>query len=185
MRNSKPRDMQKTKLYAAERCPEHMRRWWTETPCRDTTGVWVFFERITKDPWFLRHYGRWTLWLRNGQGARIARGAYRGEDLFRRHVADLKLPRWARYRQMILHELAHAVASQIHGSGNIQGHGREYAAIYLDLVRHFLGAEAARQLRASFKAHGVKHRPKRVLSPEQLEVMRERGRQLAARRLSA
>src|SRR5262245_5808701 len=174
----KERDMQKLKVYAAENtiaCRQ-------EKPYDTLLEVWVFLERVQKDKWFLRHYGRWTFKVDNGQGARIARGGYNGRTwATNEHISYLKLPRWSRNRLIILHEIAHGVTRQKHGR-LVAGHGREYAAIYLDLVRHFLGAEAGAELRAAFKGKRVKHRPKRVLSPEQLEVMRERGRQLAAKR---
>jgi len=174
------RDTQKKKLYAAERTAE-MLRWWDAKPMGTMVEVWVFLDRVRKDKWFRRHYGTWNFRVGDGRGARIARGGYNGRSLFKEHIAYLKLPAWARTPLIILHEISHGVTIQKHGT-QIAWHGREYAAIYLDLVRHFLGTEAGDRLRASYKAKGVKHRPKRVLSPEQLVVMQERGRQLAAAR---
>ena len=50
----------------------------------------------------------------------------------------------------MLHELVHVLASG--------GHGREFCSLYLSLVRRFISAEAARDLRQQFVFFGVKHR---------------------------
>jgi putative metallohydrolase (TIGR04338 family) len=55
-------------------------------------------------------------------------------------------------RWLLIHEMAHWFA----GPGN--RHGPKYAQIYLGLVRRFLGAEAAKALRAGYKRHRVRYR---------------------------
>lgn len=71
---------------------------------------------------------------------------------------------------IILHELAHEIApAHVH-------HHWPFAYVYLRLVSAFMGAEAAKKLKRSFKRHGVRFTPKRTrqISEEQREVLRER-----------
>lgn len=106
---------------------------------------------------------------------------------------EIKLPIWARNKYVVLHELSHVLRMRYwRWRGNREkheaGHGREFAATYLQLVLIFMGRPAHNALKASFKKHHVRFRPKRtrarIVTAEQLEVMRARGRQLAALRKS-
>lgn len=101
--------------------------------------------------------GRGTTWARGGGGW-------------------INLPRWARTKPVILHELAHNLV----GSG--KGHHWPFNRAYIDLVAVFIGKAEAKHLEKCLKAAGAKTRPPKQLSPETLEKMRERGRQLAAAR---
>lgn len=58
------------------------------------------------------------------------------------------LPRWARNRYVILHELAHHFTEY--------GHNHIFADCLLDLVRNIMGKEPARLLQAGFHVTGVK-----------------------------
>lgn len=69
---------------------------------------------------------------------------------------------------VLLHELAHEIAPR--GTG----HHWPFAYVYLKLVSRYLGAEAAAKLKAAFKAHGVRFKPKRKLSPEQRAAAADR-----------
>ena len=86
---------------------------------------------------------------------------------------------WARRKWVALHELAHALTYQ-----SRPAHGWEFASAYLDLVRGSLGQELHDKLKASFRAHGVRFRPKRVvnLSPAQREERRQRMAAVRAKR---
>jgi hypothetical protein len=60
-------------------------------------------------------------------------------------------------------------------------HGREFTKLYYDLVKRFIGPEAALQLRTAYSENKIKYRAKKQLSPEALvklrknaELMRER-----------
>lgn len=58
---------------------------------------------------------------------------------------------------ILVHELAHIVHKHSHPDGSKQpGHGREYAEVYVRLVRRFLGADAYKRLREEFRRHKVK-----------------------------
>ena len=61
----------------------------------------------------------------------------------------IKLPRWARGKYVILHEVAHHLT-------DLNGHRAEFASCLLDLVRHFLGQESADALQGAYHLKGVK-----------------------------
>jgi putative metallohydrolase (TIGR04338 family) len=61
----------------------------------------------------------------------------------------IKLPKWARNEFVILHEVAHHLTK-------LNGHKSEFASCLLDLVRHFIGRDAADSLQAAYHLKGVK-----------------------------
>jgi putative metallohydrolase (TIGR04338 family) len=61
----------------------------------------------------------------------------------------IKLPRWARTKYVILHEVAHHLT-------RLDGHKAEFASCLLDLVRHFMGKESADALQGAYHLKGVK-----------------------------
>lgn len=70
------------------------------------------------------------------------------------------LNKWARQKWVVIHELAHVVDRNENGRPRAiwhQGHGWQFAAIYLRLVGTAFGYGAEKALRASFKEHGVKY----------------------------
>lgn len=67
----------------------------------------------------------------------------------------IKLPRWARHKWIILHEIAHTLQTED------PSHGRQFAAIYLDLVSRWMGKDTAAALRLSYRAHHVHWRAKK------------------------
>lgn len=80
---------------------------------------------------------------------------------------------------VLLHELAHEIAPR--GAH----HHWPFAYVYLKLVSRYLGAAEAKKLKAAFKAHGVRFKPKRTrnMTPEQRAAAAERlrkGRELRA-----
>lgn len=89
----------------------------------------------------------------------------------------------ARKEWIVMHEMAHTVhQNAISGYETAQQawHGHEFCAIYLKLVRRFIGKDAHDALRACFKKYRVRYTPPRKLSPERLAQLREHGRRLAA-----
>lgn len=149
------RDQQKGRLYKAEKvlAPFSKR---LETPEEMAKYVKKVFERAT----IKRRYGRllYKVKVLDGRGRRNAGGWYGG----------ITMPKWSRTEYIVLHEIAHTLCQRQYGQ-SIAGHGWQYAAIYMDLVRFALGAEAGAALKASFKAHRVKFsKPKKraPLSPE-------------------
>jgi hypothetical protein len=63
----------------------------------------------------------------------------------------IALPKWARSERVMLHEIAHHAAPR-----DAAAHGPEYARIYVELVRTFMGEKPAARLLAAFEAHRVK-----------------------------
>lgn len=79
-----------------------------------------------------------------GRGGARAYGTYR-----------IEVSQYYRNRLVILHELAHCWAP------SEERHGPIYARIYLAAVQAVMGREVAGRLRAAFKAHRVRTRPKK------------------------
>jgi putative metallohydrolase (TIGR04338 family) len=94
--------------------------------------------------------------------------------------------RWARTERVILHEMAHWIVrySQSAEGGrarvldseqydrNHASHGKEFAAVLLELVRLQLGAEATKALKASYKA-------KRVVRDKQPQPIHRKAQKVA------
>lgn len=113
-----------------------------------------FLEGIFRTTWFRNRFPEVKRYkLHDGRGQRIAWAEL--DDDF---VCHISLPKIMREPLMILHELAHCLTSD--------GHGRYFAATYLQLVHRFLGFDASRDLRDNFVAARVKHRlPRRKPRP--------------------
>lgn len=82
--------------------------------------------------------------------------------------------KWARTEQVLLHELAHILNDYAGGWRDTSGHGREYARIYLTLVKYVLGTFWERRLRQAFRKHKVKYLPKRELTVDQRAALSAR-----------
>lgn len=179
---SRVRDTQKTNLYRAESAafPEYkaVRRTITRdgrlrrASAAHPGALWfgstieceVWVNRVLRNPRaeaavrkvmasFGTRLWSWPLRVRvtHSQGVGGARGG----------AGVISVSAYCRNALILLHELAHCIVPY-----NVAGHGREYAAAYLALVRAVLGVKAHDRLRDAFKSGGVKFRPKRVLSPE-------------------
>jgi putative metallohydrolase (TIGR04338 family) len=149
----KERDYQKFRLYKAEHVLEDMSQ-----RLETTQEMAAFLTKVMNSAPIQRRYApylRSTLTVSDGRGRRRACGGY----------GRIRMPKWARTTYIVLHETAHTLTIRKYGEGT-SAHGREYAAIYLDLVRFGMGKEAHAALLASFKAHKVKYRaPKRRAKP--------------------
>lgn len=147
---TRPRDSQRAKLYRAEDAVFQKSKPAEYTDLRD---VQAYADKVLKSKWVRRTFPHAPYLVRvvDGRGRRRA-AAFRGSN-------RIAMPRWSRSRWTVLHELAH-----IFTPGHFAAHGREYAATYLLLVRHFLGTAAHAELRASFKEHRVKYTKKRTVT---------------------
>jgi putative metallohydrolase (TIGR04338 family) len=144
---ARPRDSQKSRLYKAEREALNQRSKRLET----VGEISKFVDRIKKRATIKRRYGpelRSSIFIGDGRGKRNA-----GGDRF-----GIYMPKWSRTEYIVLHEMAHCIACRKYGRYNIAAHGREYAAVYIDLVRFMLGKEAGDALKAAFRDRRVKYR---------------------------
>lgn len=157
------RDSQRQKVYNGERAL-HARY-----PVLDNwSEVEAFAKKVVESAYVANKYG--SLYVRN---LRVERGRGGGRA-YVMNVPVIDLGVWARRKSVILHEIAHHLNRANRPAAS---HGWQFCAIYLDLVRHFLGKDAAAVLKSGFKAHRVRFtapRAKREISPEQRAVLVER-----------
>ncbi len=192
---TRPRDGQRQRLYAAElaaaaRCP---------TPLLDgsVAAAQRFADRVTGSAWWRRCAQ--PTWKGDGRGPWFGRPAVPARILVsagRSTMAGAWASDWPERRRgrwypvirlgmaarrqrppaiadpwVILHEIAH------HGTPDgVAAHGREFARLYLGLVRRFLGPEHARALREEYAARRVRYRQPPTLT---LEQRAERAARLA------
>lgn len=181
------RDSQRGKLYKAER--EALQK--LAKPLPTVQDIERYLKRQSKRTTLSSRYGNavdvidWKLQVTDGRGTRhgYAHGSYK-----------IGMPLFARNDWYTLHEWAHIIHSRIstawfgpNGRRHLDvgsrtqelkggaAHGWQYAAIYIDLVHFCMGKDAADALKASFKKHKVRFRPKqkRVVTPEQIERLRQ------------
>lgn len=167
---TRQRDSQRQKLYNAEQVvrPVHQGKRF-ET----VEEISAYLETARQHKWWKTQFGAFPYQpfrVRPGFGARHAHGG----------GTTITLPIWARTELVIWHEIAHCITQWKYPSR--AAHGREYAQIFLSLIRHYLGQAAHDALKAAFRTYHVRYTPKRVLRPDVLAALRERGRLLAAAR---
>jgi len=160
-RTRKVRDGQRSKVYAAEReafkaLPDVPR----------TEDVWnAYVKLLANSKTAHKHFGR----------GRQLRLKFKGRTWSYCVGSNIRLGLGHRGNEwVVIHEAAHSLTR-----GDVAPHGREFCETYLDLVNEFLGKTWGDKLKASFKAHGVKFRAKRQLSPERLAQLRQQGKTLA------
>jgi putative metallohydrolase (TIGR04338 family) len=172
-------DSQRSRVYQAERAldrPEWNRRLGTVQEIQD------YVDRIVRSRWFRGAFpdfpGR--IIVKDGRGRRRA-GGWRTWD-----GGCITLPVWSRRASIVLHEVAHVVTPRRDAQGRrTAAHGREFAAAFLALVRRWMGAEAAAALRAAFRLHGVRYRPRRAPDPAQRAALAARMAALRQRAVPA
>jgi putative metallohydrolase (TIGR04338 family) len=165
------RDNQRAKVYRADNALDaHGGR----ERIDDLDDIQAWLMSLSRKAWYKRRWPQHARWvafdgfdLRDGRGTRIARGGGR----------FLNLPRWARTKSTILHELAHCL------NRGAEPHGWRFCHTLRLLARFVLGKEAEAALVASYKAEGVRYKMprKRVyLSPERRAELAARMRSLHA-----
>ena len=83
--------------------------------------------------------------IKDGRGTSVARGSAR----------SLNLPKWARTKLTICHELAHAILDRKGDTG--PWHGRAFARLYLEMIVRYCGGKLGDVRRA-----GATQKPRRV-----------------------
>jgi putative metallohydrolase (TIGR04338 family) len=136
-------DQQRQRLYAAEDTP-------TRATLPTVAEAQAYTDKVLGRAYLRRKYAFLLprkVTVLDGRMRRSACASHTFE-----HGPVIRLPRWSRSEQVILHELAHHITW-----GSRDGdHGPTFATVYLDLVRHMLGAEAAARLQARYRVHGVR-----------------------------
>jgi hypothetical protein len=160
---SRQRDSQRSKVYAAERVAFGT-SFHQEALTWDETNAFILKVQDSA------HWKKLTgsnshrpIRVKSGKSNWSATASY----------ATLTLPKWARNKGVILHELAHTAHARYEGDYTVRqeaAHGWRFCSIYIGLVQHFIGKDAADNLKAAFKAGKVKYtapRAKRQLTDEQ------------------
>ena len=148
---SRPRDSQRSKVYKAEveAFPGiHEAAWGTLDECE------AFAERVKATDYWQSNDGWMKVSFGDGRGRR--RACYKGA--FRR----VCLPKWARNRWVIVHEMAHCLTHKTHGM-DVPAHGSTFCTHYAHLARELFGTGAAALLVAKFNEHGASHNAQHFL----------------------
>jgi putative metallohydrolase (TIGR04338 family) len=157
---TKPRDNQRSKVYNAEQViRRNGQAFTTVAECQ------AYTDKVLASPYVRRKWlkgTKMTATVLDGRGRRNANADWT--------LREIKLPKWARTEDVVLHEISHLLAPKF------EQHGWQFCEIFLDLVRHFMGKDAHDKLKASFKQHRVRFSQpvKRTLTPEQKAALRER-----------
>lgn len=167
------RDSQRSKVYAAEQSvlgwakPKDAtydtgRRNLTVEECQE------YVDRITHTKWFEKKYGKgYAITVKGGRSSAASWGGRRG------HIT-VGVP--SRMEWVLLHEVAHNVTTTQYGH-LVAGHAWQFCKNYLDLVHHYLGADAAKALKVAFRERRVRFtmpRERKPLSEAQAAAQAER-----------
>lgn len=161
------RDSQRRKLYKAEEV------------MKEHAAAYQRLETVEEIYRYIANVVLRSSALRNRYERELRREIKVGDGRRRRRaggdVQGIYMPKWSRHVIWVLHEIAHTIQMRRHGYC-VSSHGREFCAIYLDLVRFCVGGDAYDKLKASFIEHRVKFKAKRrvTMSEEQKEAMRGR-----------
>jgi hypothetical protein len=176
------RDYQRTRLYRAE---------WELLDDYELISLvecWNFLDEIIKSSWFLSNFPETAAYLAgSAAGAGLSdpqehrpndRLIYlyhgdrrRGLKLrpgYRRRYAEscyatITLPLWSRNHLTLIHELAHICCWCDAKNGQyLSAHGKEFAEIYLTIVKHVLGSETFGDLHAAMLRNKVRIHPEPV-----------------------
>lgn len=174
VRHNPRRDQQRRRAYRAENA---VPGFWVRDLGDDADGPEAqrFVDKVLASSWTRRNWPnlrpiRIELQRQNRGGA-SSHGTRR-----------IVIARHAIGRALLLHEIAHNLTHLT----DDPGHGWRWAEAYLKLVRHFLGAEAAANLKRSFKANRVrftKPRAGSAASPGSLAALARINAQRRAARI--
>lgn len=141
------RDTQRQRVYDAERSVPRVL-----IGTGSVDEVVEFVGQVVGSAWWRKRCTTGVVQVKDGRGRRIA-CAYGN---------TIKLPRWARSKQIVLHELAHIL------SDGDAPHGREFAAAQLALLDRFGEPGDGKILRDAYTAKRVKWRgatPRTIRNP--------------------
>lgn len=160
----KPRDNQKSRLYAAERAAQLepsplARRLLVDTERVPSTGsitieaCQAYLDHLFQSAWFQRRWGRRSYKARHK--------AYGNATYSSGWTSYISLPPWARDEWVLLHEVAHGLTEH----SDCAHHGPEFAGVFLTLVEHRMGKAAGASLREQYKANRVRYNLSLVPKP--------------------
>lgn len=147
---SRPRDNQRSRMYASE--------WecfgWPKMEFKDMAELEEYLWSVLENRYVQKKYpiareivsGTQKLKIANGAGFRRAITRWEGNHIL------VAFPRKMRCKWVVVHEIAHVLAPQ-----DASWHGREFARVYLHLVRIFFGQEIQNKLKAAMKKHKCKY----------------------------
>lgn len=163
----RPRDSQRSKLYSAENTAFKRSG---EPEFKTVEECQAYIDKVLSSVWFKKHWRLRQAKVRPGKGYRKAVWYGYGYDRNKRgdEGGIVQLPKWARKRWVILHELSHGLTPNEEAS-----HGWKFARNYLKLVKHFLGQEEEKKLKEAFKNKRVKYSQPRQLSEERKKALQE------------
>jgi len=155
------RDSQKQKLYDAETITRRLMEKQNLNPSFSSIEeIQKFIDKLISSAWFKKRFG-------DNVVCKVINARENQRTAYAR-FHNISLPHWAWNKVVVLHELSHIVSRHYEGS-----HGRFFARAFLEIVRHVLGQEAAWILKKYYKKGKVKYLPKRELSEETREKLRQ------------
>lgn len=138
------RDSRRQNLYNAEKKVERS----IDTESFDSLEETArFIGDILRRAWWQHRYAC------SGVGVRPGYGAQRG---LQKSETQIVLPERARKEWAILHELIHITVPKPHA-----GHGRLFAARFLEIIRWHFGDEIGQELKEAYRKENVKWHPRR------------------------
>jgi putative metallohydrolase (TIGR04338 family) len=173
------RDSQKSRVYAAERAafPDYFNRRSAMAGFHSVTECEIWVNRQLQKPLVRRKLVE--IGIRSWpKPVRVTDSGGKGGASASRLLSTIYVSGYYRNPVVLLHELAHLLTP------SDPGHGWQYAQAYLTLIRWVMGAHAAKQLTAAFKAKRVRFRPKRELTPEAKRQLAERLAQYRTNRVA-
>ncbi len=182
---ARARDSQRQKVYSAESFLHGGSAW---ERFETVAEMQAFVDDVLGSAWFRR---RWPQVARRGIEVRDGRGRGRACAQVIWGTLVIKMPVWSRSRAIVLHEISHHCADEVHGITDVAAHGWQFAATLLELVAHEMGAMWGDELKKSYKARKVRYkapRSRKPLTEEQRAVLVERlarARAVSAERIQS
>ena len=151
-----PRDTQRAKVYAAEISVDWARHdRLIVKRFRSIADAEHFAEAVFRSEWFAArapHLRQLTV-VAGERASRRATCTTKPGTVAGTSVSRIRLPPWARNRQVILHEMAHAMAWRPVPPAH---HGPEFCRALIELINEYVSHSAAGALRVQFALRGVR-----------------------------
>jgi len=123
-------------------------------------NIQKFVNKLTVSAWFRKRFGQHFITVKSKRGYGASAQLCSN---------TIRFSKYSRSMIIVLHEIAHIVKKP--GAGG--AHGRFFARTLIELVEHVVGKGAAKILKEHFKEGRVKYLPKRELSEETREKLRQ------------